>query len=93
MADGSNSHGGRSGVVEVRNHVDGRVVVHSPCNHGNVEAVGDSHDCIHHSSEELASSVASLQCETNAVNNHYSCTTNIAYLLMQLLQHRFYQQL
>lgn len=72
---GSNSHDGRSGEVEVHSRVGGRVVVHNPCNHGNVEVDGDSHyGCIHHSSEELVSSVAFLQ-ETNSVNTN--CITNI----------------
>ena len=59
----SSSHDGHSGAVEVHNHVGDKVVARSLCNHGNVEAAGDSHfdGCIHHSSEVLVSSVASLQ--------------------------------
>ena len=53
---------GRSGAAVVHNHVRNMVEVHSPCNHGNVEVVDDSHSVgrILHSSLELASFVASL---------------------------------
>ena len=62
-AEHNSSHDGRSGEVGVHNHVHNMAEVHSPCNHGNVEVVDDSHSvgCIHHSSLELVSSVASLQ--------------------------------
>ena len=53
---------GRSGEVGVHSHVHNMVEVRSPCNHGNVEVVDDSHPVgrILHSSSELVSFEASL---------------------------------